>query len=85
MTHRDEFWDDLKAHKQGKFDSDRGTFLSKAQNEDDGGWVKHTEYHWARIVAGKRLDYWPSRSKYQYEGKVMRGDVMEFIRRQEAA
>ena len=51
-----------------------------AKTDDDGGWVKHTEYHWARIVAGKRLDYWPSRSKFMYDGKVQRGDVMKFIK-----
>lgn len=80
MTNRDHSWDELKAHKKEKFDHDRQTFLSKAQAEDDGGWVKHTEYHWARIVGGKRLDYWPSRSKFQYDGKVQLGDVMKFIR-----
>lgn len=62
-----------------KFAADRKTFMEKAVAEDDGGWVRHTEYHWARIVAGKRLDYWPSRSKFQYDGKVMRGDVYQFI------
>lgn len=29
---------------------------------------------------GKRLDYWPSRNKFQYEGKVLCGDVQGFIR-----
>ena len=77
---RDPFWDALKAHKQEKFNHDRETFLSKAQEQDDGGWVKHTEYHWSRFINDKRLDYWPSRSKYQYNGKIMRGDVMKFIK-----
>lgn len=30
---------------------------------------------------GKRLDYWPSRNKFQYNGKVMTGDVLGFIRK----
>jgi len=33
------------------------------------------------MVNGERLDYWPSRKKYQYRGKVKRGDVMQIIRR----
>jgi hypothetical protein len=44
------------------------------------GWTKHTEYHWSRKLHGKRLDYWPSRNKFQYDGKVMCGDVNAFIR-----
>jgi len=51
--------------------------LSKANPE---GWTQHTEFHWSRDLAGSRLDYWPSRNKFQYRGKVMRGDVDGFIR-----
>ena len=76
---RDEFWDALKAHKKEKFDADRAAFLTKAVADDDGKWTKHTDFHWSRTVAGKRLDYWPSRKKFQYNGKVMRGDVYKFI------
>lgn len=76
---RDEFWDALKQHKKEKFDADRQGFLHDAQQADDGGWTKHTDYHWSRMVDGKRLDYWPSRKKFQYDGKVQRGDVMRII------
>jgi hypothetical protein len=79
MTDRDPIWDELKSHKKEKFDSDRVKFLDSAVKEDDGNWTKHTEFHWSRIVSGKRLDYWPSRKKFQYNGKVMRGDVQKFI------
>lgn len=82
---RDPVWDDLKQRSKDKFDADRETFLSKAQERDDGQWVKHTPYHWSRIVAGERLDYWPSRSKWQFKGKVQRGDVLAFIKKQEPA
>lgn len=81
MSDRDPIWDALKAHKQGKFDADRARFLAQAQADDDGGWTKHTQYHWSRIVAGQRLDYWPSRKKWQYAGRVQRGDVRKFISR----
>lgn len=83
MKERDPFWDVLKAHKKEKFDHDRETFLAKAKEQDDGGWIKHTEYHWARFVNGERLDYWPSRSKFQYKGAVQRGNVLNFIKQQE--
>lgn len=76
---RDPIWDALKAHSKEKFDADRARFMQQAQSADDGGWTKHTEYHWSRTVAGQRLDYWPSRKKFQYAGRVMRGDVQRFI------
>lgn len=83
MTDRDPIWDAMKEHSKGKFDADRARFLEQAQATDDGGWTKHTEYHWSRTVAGHRLDYWPSRKKWQYQGQVRRGDVQKFIRQQE--
>lgn len=69
----DEFWKER-----------RGKHLAEA---DPDGWTQHTEWHWSRTVAGKRLDYWPSGTKFRYDnGKVMRGDfksVMGFIRNRE--
>lgn len=84
MTARDEIYDAMKQHSREKFDADRARFMAQAKASDDGAWVKHTEHHWSRQVAGKRLDYWPSRKKYQYDGRVSRGDVLAFIRKQEA-
>jgi hypothetical protein len=80
---REEIWDAMKEHFKGKFDSDRKRFLSDAVAADDGGWEKHTEFHWSRVVVDHRLDYWPSRKKFQYRGKVRRGDVIKFIKDQE--
>jgi hypothetical protein len=73
MTDRDPIWDALKKRSQGKFDADRTRFLQQAQSDDDGGWTKHTEFHWSRVINGERLDYWPSRKKFQYRGQVLRG------------
>lgn len=53
------------------------------ENADPSGWNKHTEYHWSRTLNGKRLDYWPSRNKFQYNGRVMTGDVIGFIKNRE--
>lgn len=77
---RDEIYDAMKEHSKQKFDNDRRLFMAQAVENDDGGWTKHTEFHWSRMVAGFKLDYWPSRKKFQYRGKVRRGDVNHFIR-----
>lgn len=53
------------------------------QKADSAGWEVHTEYHWSRLLNGKKLDYWPSRNKFMYNGKVMTGDVMGYIRKRE--
>lgn len=73
----------FKAHKN--YDKDRKeNNLKKSEELDDGKWTHHTEYHWSRQLCGKRLDYWPSRNKFQYgKGRVMVGDVFGFIRNRE--
>lgn len=50
----------------------RKRFMAEALANDDGGWIKHTEWHWSRSIDGERLDYWPSRKKFQWHGKVNR-------------
>lgn len=75
----DDIWDAMKQHSKQKFDADRARFAAEANAADDGGWTKHSQYHWSRIVNGYRLDYWPTRKKYQYKGKVRRGDVYTVI------
>lgn len=82
MTERDPIWDFMKERSKAKFDADRQRFMEKAVAEDDGGWTKHTEWHWSRLVNGERLDYWPSRKKYQWRGQVRRGDVMAIVQQQ---
>jgi hypothetical protein len=78
---RDEIWDILKERSKTKFDEDRARFLTEASRADDGNWTKHSEYHWFRLLNGQRLDYWPSRRKYQYLGKIARGNIYKFIER----
>ncbi len=82
---RDEIYDIMKAHSKEKFDADRKAAMASAMDpkNNDGGWHMHNEFHWSRMVAGKRLDYWPSRRKFQYGGKVRRGDVLKFIAQKE--
>jgi len=52
---------------------------------DDGGWKKHTAYHWSRDLNGDRLDFWPSRNRFHFQGRTHTGDVRGFIRRREAS
>lgn len=78
---RDEIWDVLKDISREKFNADRSRFLAEAAAKDDGFWTKHTPYHWSRMLAGSRLDYWPSRKKYAFRGKVRRGDVLAVIKK----
>lgn len=70
---------DQPLHGKDKFDADRKRFYADAAEADDGGWTKHTQWHWSRQLAGSRLDYWPSRKKWMYLGRVQRGDVQAFI------
>lgn len=85
MSDRDQIYDAMKDRAKSKFDADRARFLDDANANNDGGWTIHTDYHWSRIVNGCRLDYWPSRKKFQFKGKVQRGDVLAFIKKQEPA
>lgn len=75
------FWQWYAARCKEKFNSDRARFLEDAQAKDDGGWVKHTQWHWSRTLCGNRLDYWPSRKKWMYLNEVKRGDVHAFMER----
>jgi len=39
---RDEIYDAMKQHSKQKFDNDRKLFMAQAEQNDDGGWTKHT-------------------------------------------
>ena len=67
--------DDYKALKELNDERKKRNLESASKD----GWYLHTEYHWSRTLNGKRLDYWPSRNKWQYDGRVMCGDVVAFI------
>lgn len=43
------------------------------------GWTQHTPYHWSRYIDGKKLDYWPSKRKWMFNGKVEVGNIDEFM------
>jgi hypothetical protein len=64
----------LKDHMKAK----RAANLSSAKPE---GWTVHTDYHWSMTLNGKRLDFWPSRNKFQYDGRIMTGCIAGFIKK----
>ena len=37
-------------------------------NADLTGWFKHTDYHYSRLIDGKKMDYWPSTGLVMYKG-----------------
>ena len=62
---------------------DRKRRQANLNRADPTGWKIHTDYHWSRTLAGSRLDYWPSRNRFMWRGRVMTGDVDGFIRNRE--
>lgn len=37
------------------------------------GWTRHTEWHFSRTFDGKRMDWWPSAGKAQFDGRMIYG------------
>lgn len=74
MGDEGDYWRDVKVAERKRKDRNLAAAQSSPQS-----WTKHTDYHWSMTLAGKRLDYWPSRNKFQYEGRVMTGNVEQFI------
>lgn len=60
------------------------TSLPWSEENQTSDWKVHSQYHWSMTVNGKRLDYWPTKNKFQYDNVVQTGDVNEFIRNMEA-
>jgi hypothetical protein len=46
----------------------RAEMLAKA---DTAGWTKHTDWHYSRTFNGKRMDWWPSGGKAQFDGRMV--------------
>jgi len=76
---RDPIYDIMKENSKRRFDANRARFAQEAVEQDDGGWTKHTKWHWSRTLDGDRLDYWPSRKRIQFRKRIWRGDVFALI------
>lgn len=73
-----DFYRDWEAHKKARRKANMASF-------DPSGWTCHTPYHYSRELTGKRLDYWPSKKKWMYDGKVQTGNVDDFIQKRQRA
>lgn len=52
----------------------RAENLEAAEDRDDGGWTKHTQWHWSRRVGdGLLLNYWPTTNKAQFMDRMYYG------------
>ena len=71
--------DDFNAHREFMREKRAANLGSAESAEWPVCWTVHTPHHWSCSLAGSRLDYWPSRNKFQYRGKIMTGGVMGFI------
>lgn len=79
-----EIFADMRRHRQEVRRERRDTWeILHAENRLPREWKKHSDTHYSCTVKGKRLDYWPGPKKWQYEGKIHRGEVMKFIARRE--
>ncbi len=56
-----------------------GMRVRRVEADPAVGWTKHTLWHWSRDLNGKKIDFWPTKDKWLYDGKVMTGDVDKFI------
>ena len=70
-------------HKHDKARKKRNLTANTAAMLSDGRWEQHTDVHWSTTLLGDRLDFWPSRNKFQWRGKVRVGDVFGFIKNRE--
>lgn len=75
MSEETAFWAAKRLRNKAK----RHANLASADPTD---WHQHTPYHWSRDLKGHRLDYWPSTRKWQYQGRVLQGDINAFIARE---
>lgn len=72
-----EYWRDHKEYMRGV----RKKNLEREMPLLMSGWTKHDDYHFSGTLQGKRIDYWPTRNRFQYEGKVMCGGIEGFIKK----
>ena len=70
----DSMGSDFKVSKRAD-QAERSARVDKVLWFDDGGWTKHTLWHWQRRDVGGILDFWPSRWKAQFIGQMYYGEA----------
>ena len=82
-----EFWRDVKearktaglpARRRATRRAEPTTKTDKARFEK-AGLVQKSEWHWQMRLAGDLLNFWPSKCKWQWRGKVQTGDWSELF------
>lgn len=54
-------------------EAERAERAARLAATDTTGWTRHSEHHFSRMVRGRRLSWWPSTQKAQYNGKMFYG------------
>lgn len=77
MSEVGEMYQALREHDQERRQErlDRNTEVY-----DQANWEIHTPYHWGRWVRSKKLDFWPSKDKWMYEGRVRVGGLDSWLK-----
>lgn len=73
----------MKQERQEKRGVRRDEWQKKWETGALRGWTRHSETHYSYTLLGKRLDYWPGPMKWQYEGRIQTGNVLDYINRME--
>jgi hypothetical protein len=83
-SERDDDWGALKAMRK-EAQVHRSQLRSEWEQKFDRGelvgWTRFSETHYRFVLNGLPLDYWPGKKKWQYQGKIHKGDVLGFIQR----
>ena len=82
-SERDDEWGALKQMRKDAQENRSQLRTEWEQKFKDGqleGWTRFSETHYRFDLKGHPLDYWPGKKKWQYRGKIKRGDVLSFIK-----
>lgn len=78
-----EVFKSIKEERQKKRGTRRDEWQKLWETGQLVGWTRHSETHYSYTLLGKRLDYWPGPMKWQYEGKIHHGAVLDYVSRRE--
>lgn len=78
-----QLWRDYRAYQAGRreqnlirYNAEGMDMIAEALGKP---LKKHTDWHYSGMLAGHKLDYWPSRNKFAWKGRVMVSDLQGFI------
>lgn len=71
--------DDFRALEEMRKEERRERARRNGEIFDQANWIIHVDYHWGRWIDGEKLDFWPSKDKWMYRGKVRVGGLEDFL------